>query len=136
MPQVRNTSPAGRAGSATTPLVPIERVGDRSMPPKDDTGTIQTSLRRALVRALTSSINDGVRFGDLVLVQIALATLAALAERPSRIQICRSWLRRGCGIRGGVGMTLRAIDGAAQAFFTYIDLRPIWPKPSMRQSMS
>lgn len=60
---------------------PIGPVGDRSIPLEDDSGTIRASRRRALVRALTSAMNDGVTFGDLALAQSALAALAARAER-------------------------------------------------------
>lgn len=57
----------------------IASVGDPSILPEGDSGTIPASPRHALVRALEIAMNDALASGDLPLAQLALATLAKLA---------------------------------------------------------
>jgi len=61
-------------------VAPIAPVGDRSIPLEDDSGTIATTPRRALIVALAAAVAAGEARSDKRLVEIASETLMALFD--------------------------------------------------------
>lgn len=61
-------------------MAPIAPDGDRSIPPKDDSGTIRASPRRLLILALASAVGAAEEAGDSELAEFATETLRALLD--------------------------------------------------------
>ncbi len=60
-------------------IVPLGTDGDRSIPPKDDSGTIRTAPR-SLIAALTKASGDVRIIGDVTVARLAAKLLAHVLE--------------------------------------------------------
>ena len=56
---------------------------DRSIPPKDDSGTIRVASRRALLVALATAVGAAKEAGDRELAELATVALRALLDSAS-----------------------------------------------------
>jgi hypothetical protein len=62
-------------------MAPIAPVGDRSIPREDDSGTIPSRPRDALIVAMRNAIGDPTVVGDLALAGDVAALLAYVLGR-------------------------------------------------------
>lgn len=76
--------PGANGGIANDSITPLATDDDRSIPPKDDSGTIPATPRRALILALATAVAAAAGVGDDELAEVATDTLRALLDSARR----------------------------------------------------